>query len=122
MYDQKTHQGFFRHLVIREGVNTEQLMVNLSIALSNLDDEQTKIWEILLENFKADSLLKEVVTTFIITYNEGLSDTVKNEKSEAKVFWGDGFIHETLCFDTTPLRKGGAEGGGLTEETNQQDT
>ncbi|MDR0650155.1 MAG: hypothetical protein LBG59_01780, partial [Candidatus Peribacteria bacterium] len=41
VYDQKTHQGFFRHLVIREGVNTGQLMVNLSVCLANLNKEQT---------------------------------------------------------------------------------
>lgn len=38
-YDQKTHQGFFRHLVMREGVNTGQLMLNLSVANENLRDE-----------------------------------------------------------------------------------
>ncbi|MDR0281769.1 MAG: hypothetical protein LBI53_00100 [Candidatus Peribacteria bacterium] len=87
VYDQKTHQGFFRHLVIREGVNTGQLMVNLSVSLANLRDEQTKVWEELLEKLKEDVVLKEEVTTFLITYNEGLADTVKNDKSETKVFW-----------------------------------
>lgn len=98
VYDQKTHQGFFRHLVLREGVNTGQMMVNLSVSLSNLQGEETKLWEKLLEQFKADSLLKQEVSTFIITYNDGLADTVKNDKSEAKTFWGDGYIHETLSF------------------------
>jgi len=107
VYDQKTHQGFFRHLVIREGVNTGQLMVNLSVSLANLSDEQTKVWEELLEQLKADPVLREGVTTFLITYNEGLADTVKNDKSETKVFWGDGYIHEVLNFDATPLTKGG---------------
>lgn len=98
VYDQKTHQGFFRHLVIREGVNTGQLMANLSVSLSNLSDKQTKEWEALLESFKADPLLQEGISTFLITYNEGLADTVKNDKSETKVFWGEGVIHETLSF------------------------
>ena len=40
VYDQKTHQGFFRHLVIREGVNTQQMMLNLSVANENLRDEK----------------------------------------------------------------------------------
>lgn len=97
-YDQKTHQWFFRHLVIREGVNTGQLMVNLSVSLTNLDDEQTKLWEELLEQFKVNPTLKQQITTFIITYNDWLADTIKNEKSEMKVFWGDGYIHEKLVF------------------------
>jgi 23S rRNA (uracil1939-C5)-methyltransferase len=126
VYDQKTHQGFFRHLVIREGVNTGQLMVNLSVCLANLSDEQTKVWEELLEKFKVskilsqscetDLFLKEVVTTFVITYNEGLADTVKNEKSETKVFWGDGYIHEILNFDIPPLTKYGS-GDEMTEHS-----
>ncbi|MDR0651030.1 MAG: methyltransferase domain-containing protein, partial [Candidatus Peribacteria bacterium] len=96
---QKTHQGFFRHLVIREGVNTGQLMVNLSVCLANLNKEQTNIWEDLLGKFKQENHLTEQITTFVITNNTGLADTVKNETSETKVFWGDGYIHETLNFD-----------------------
>lgn len=99
VYDQKTHQGFFRHLVLREGINTGQMMVNLSVSLSNLQGEETKFWEELLEQFKADQLLKQEVSSFVITYNDGLADTVKNDKSEAKTFWGDGYIHETLIFE-----------------------
>ncbi|MDR0859763.1 MAG: methyltransferase domain-containing protein, partial [Candidatus Peribacteria bacterium] len=99
VYDQKTHQGFFRHLVIREGVNMGQLMVNLSVCLANLNTEQTKVWEKLLEKMEADSDLKSQISTFVITYNEGLADTVKNEKSETKTFRDDDFIHEKLLFD-----------------------
>ena len=96
-------------------------MVNLSISLANLNDEQTKVWEELLESFRADSLLKEEITTFLITYNEGLADTVKNDKSETKVFRGDGYIHEVLNFDATPLRKGGGdEGAGGSDQHAEQ--
>ena len=98
VFDQKTHQWFFRHLVIREWIHTEQLMVNLSISFGNLNEEQTKLWEQLMEDFKADEFLKKTVTTFVITYNEWLSDTVKNDQSETKVFWWDGYIHEQLNF------------------------
>lgn len=98
VFDQKTHQWFFRHLVIREWVHTEQIMVNLSVSFANLNEEQTKLWEQLMELFKANEFLKKNITTFVITYNEWLSDTVKNENSEAKVFWWDGYIHEQLQF------------------------
>ena len=97
-FDQKTHQWFFRHLVIREWIHTEQLMVNLSISFGNLNEEQTKLWEQLMEDFKTNEILKKNVTTFVITYNEWLSDTVKNDQSETKVFWWDGYIHEQLNF------------------------
>ena len=98
VFDQKTHQWFFRHLVIREWIHTEQLMVNLSISFGNLDAEQTKLWEQLMEDFQKNEFLKKNVTTFVITYNEWLSDTVKNDQSETKVFWWDGYIHEQLNF------------------------
>jgi hypothetical protein len=62
-------------------------MVNLSISFGNLDAEQTKLWEQLMEDFQKNEFLKKNVTTFVITYNEGLSDTVKNDQSETKVFW-----------------------------------
>lgn len=98
VFDQKTHQWFFRHLVIREWIHTEQLMVNLSISFWNLNEEQTKLWENLMENFKNNEFLKKNITTFIITYNEWLSDTVKNDQSEARAFWWEWYIHENLIF------------------------
>lgn len=58
-YDQKTHQGFFRHLVIREGVNTGQMLVNLCVCESNLTKEQVKIWESLKQCFMDSSLRPE---------------------------------------------------------------
>jgi hypothetical protein len=76
-------------------------MVNLSVALTNLNNEQTKIWESLLEQFKQEKNLTEQITTFVITYNESLADTVKNEKSETKIFRGEGYIHETLLFPSS---------------------
>lgn len=51
-----------------------------------------------MEDFKTNEFLKKNVTTFVITYNEWLSDTVKNDQSETKVFWWDGYIHEQLNF------------------------
>ena len=98
VFDQKTHQWFFRHLVIREWIHTWQLMVNLSISFWNLNEEQTKLWEQLMDNFKSNEFLKKNITTFIITYNEWLSDTIKNNQSEARVFWWDWYIHENLIF------------------------
>jgi hypothetical protein len=73
-------------------------MVNLSVSLANLDEKQIKIWEALLEQLKTDSFWREEITTFVLTHNEGLADTVKNEQSETKVCWGEGVIYEILNF------------------------
>ena len=51
-----------------------------------------------MEDFQKNEFLKKNVTTFVITYNEWLSDTVKNDQSETKVFRWDGYIHEQLNF------------------------
>jgi hypothetical protein len=89
VYDQKTHQGFFRHLVLREGVNTHQMMINLSISNENLSDEkgETQLREQFLEKIKADSFLQDQVSTMIISYNNGLADVVNNPETEIKTFW-----------------------------------
>lgn len=80
VYDQKTHSGFLRHLVVREGVNTGHFLVNLSVSeaqLPALHLEQT--WEDVKAALLADEFLKELVTTFVITVNDGLADVVKGE-------------------------------------------
>ena len=100
VYDQKTHQGFFRHLVIREGVNTQQMMLNLSVANENLRDEkwETHLREQFLEKLKSDSFLQEQVSTMVISYNNGLADVVNNPETAIKTFWGEGSIYEKLIF------------------------
>lgn len=103
VYDQKTHQGFFRHLVIREGFHTGQFLVNLSVADKNLKASQSKKRDQLLETLKKDELLKDKVTTFVITYNNGVADTINNKESETKTFRGDGCIYEKLIFDDAEI-------------------
>lgn len=98
MYDQMTHQGFFRHLVIRQGTNTDQFLVNLAVADNNLKTKNDKQWNRFLETLKADELLKQQVTTFVITYNNGLADIVRSNECETKTFRGEGYIHEVLRF------------------------
>jgi hypothetical protein len=82
-----THQGFFRHLVIREGTNTDQFLVNLSVADNNIKEKNTKKRENFLEILKKDTILNEKVTTFVVTYNNGLADTIRNNESVTKTFW-----------------------------------
>ena len=93
-----THQGFFRHLVIREGTNTDQFLVNLAVANDNLKDKNTSKRDTFLETLKHDVFLKEKVTTLVITYNNGVADIIRSKDCETKTFWGDGFIHEVLQF------------------------
>ncbi len=106
VYDQMTHQWFFRHLVIREGTNTQQFLVNLSISDSNLKDATRPVWETLLETLKQDAFLKEKVNSFVITYNNGLADTVRNNESQTSVVWWEWYIYEKLIFPSTQKTSG----------------
>jgi tRNA/tmRNA/rRNA uracil-C5-methylase (TrmA/RlmC/RlmD family) len=98
VYDQKRHSGFFRHLVIREGVQTGQLMVNLVIADAYLHESSTHTAqrESLQSILTEDKRLREQVTTFMITTNNGLADIVKTQDSSMNLLRGDGVIHEKL--------------------------
>jgi 23S rRNA (uracil1939-C5)-methyltransferase len=99
VYDQKTHKGFFRHLVIREGVNTDQLLVNLVVSDQFLVDEDKKqSWNDLLLKFQQDEYLTKMVTTFVVTYNNGLADITRSVDSETKIITGEGVIYDKLIF------------------------
>lgn len=101
VYDQKTHEGFFRHLVMREGVNTQQMMINLSVASDyfNISKEGAELWNALLEKIKADAFLQEKISTFVISHNNGLADIVNTPETQIQTLWGEGAIYEKLIFD-----------------------
>lgn len=93
-----THQGFFRHIVIRQGTNTDQFLVNLAVADNNLKTKNDKQRNRFLETIQTDEVLKNKVTTFVITYNNGLADIVRSQDCETKIFRGEGCIYEKLIF------------------------
>jgi len=84
-----THQGFFRHLMIREGINTDQFLINLSVADNQLKTKNDKQWNRFLDTLKTDEILKKKVTTFVITYNNGLADIIRSKDCETKTFRGE---------------------------------
>ncbi|HOQ78643.1 MAG TPA: 23S rRNA (uracil(1939)-C(5))-methyltransferase RlmD [Candidatus Absconditabacterales bacterium] len=99
-YDQKFNRGFFRHLVIREGVNTKQLMINLAVyPLDKKDKININNRENLKKTFKEDEFIKENITSFVITYNDGLADIVKGPNISTENIIGDGYIYEKLILD-----------------------
>jgi len=84
-----THQGFFRHLMIREGINTDQFLINLSVADNQLKTKKDKQWNRFLDTLKTDEILKKKVTTFVITYNNGLADIIRSKDCETKTVRGE---------------------------------
>lgn len=106
IYDQMTHQGFFRHVVIREGTNTQQFLVNLSVSENNLKEDGFSKWNTLMETLKNDTFLREKVNSFVITYNNGLADTIRNNESQTKTFWWEWYIYEKLIFQNSQKTSG----------------
>ncbi len=99
-YDQKIHKGFFRHLVMREGVNTQQMLINLSVATDKLEtSEQQEQREALQKTLLNDEYLQKEITTFVITENNGLADIVRGQDIVTKTLRGDAVIYEKLVFD-----------------------
>jgi len=74
------------------------MLVNLSVSDNNLKERLNEKREKLLEKLKKDKMLNKAIDTLVITYNNELGDTIKNDKSETKTFRGEGHIYEKLIF------------------------
>lgn len=98
VYDIKQHTGFLRHLVLREGVHTEQLLVNLVIAPKHFETvpPHQQIREQIQQQFLADQFLQERVSSFCITINNGLADVVKASDYALQILRGEGQYFEQL--------------------------
>jgi len=100
VHDQKTHEWFFRHLVFREAVNTDQILVNLVVADKYFEQtNRQNVREIMKENLKKDEFLRDKITTFLITNNNGLADTVRGPEITTETLRWDGFIFEKLILN-----------------------
>lgn len=85
-YSTKTHRGLLRHLVIREGKNTGDVLINLII---------------LGEDFpQADAFVEQLtaqvpeITSIVLNVNRRVSETSQGE--EERILWGQPVIHETV--------------------------
>lgn len=100
VYDQMRHDGVLRHLMIRQGKHTDQMMIILSIA-----DQQASLRDMALlrTTLLEDTKLRELVTTAVLVVNNGLADIIYDRDSQSEILWGDGLIREELHFDETKL-------------------
>jgi 23S rRNA (uracil1939-C5)-methyltransferase len=80
------HTGYLRHLVLRHGVNTNEIMVNLVV--SREDPE-------VFESY-AQALIERhpEITTLIETVNSGVASVAYGESE--RTFYGPGYIEEVL--------------------------
>ena len=84
-YDQKTHRGYLRHLVVREGRNTGQALVVLVTSTTEPFDPE----------FFIRSLTKfPEVRSIYWAVNDGEGETTN---VPSKLIWGEEAIEEELC-------------------------
>ena len=87
-YHKMSHEGFLRHLVIRKGINTNDILVNI-VTTSTKEDDLTDFLEG-LKNLK----LKGTLKTVMHTVNDKVSDIVVAEST--KLLYGEEFITDEL--------------------------
>ena len=85
-WDIRNHVGYLRHLVIRTGERTGEMMVNL--VTSEVDDDRTARLAAFLEADFPD------VTTFVNTINRGKAQTAFGE--EIRTIYGPGVIRDRI--------------------------
>jgi len=86
IYSTKTHEGFLRNLVIKQSHHSDDLMVNLVTSSEN--DE-------LMNDYK-ESLLTEIPRITTLVNNINLKKASVAIGDYEKVFYGDGFIYDTI--------------------------
>jgi len=78
---------------MREGVNTHNILVNLVVANDVADSlsthEREEQRKELKDIFATDALLRKQVTTFMITYNNTVSDAVSWKDTQQDILRGE---------------------------------
>jgi len=91
-YNSMRHEGFLRHLVVRKGYYTDEIVIHL---VSTTQDHHN--FEILGEELR-ELELKGKIVGFLHSLNDGLADVVKSD--EMRVIFGNKEYREKL-FDLT---------------------
>ncbi len=93
VYDQITHKWVLRHMLIRQGKNTDQIMVILSLSDKQISQDELRK---LKQTLSQDQILKSSIDTFVMIYNNWLADIVSWPESIIENLWWDGTISEVL--------------------------
>lgn len=87
-YNKKSHKGLLRHLIIRSGIGTSQMLINISTSSQEEFDESGFVN--LIESLE----LEHTVVGILRTINNDRADAVKKE--ELKILCGQDFYTEKL--------------------------
>ena len=86
-YDEITGRGFLRHVLIKRGFHSGQIMVVL-VAASPIIPAKNNFIRALLKEYPE-------ITTIILNLNDRYTSMVLGEKE--KILYGPGYIEDTLC-------------------------
>jgi 23S rRNA (uracil1939-C5)-methyltransferase len=99
VHDPKTHQWVFRHLVMRQWYNTNQILINLVVSDEQVNTEKlTDLWISFKKKLISDERLRKECTTLLLTYNNTVSDAVKRQDTDSDIIRWEGYIFEELHF------------------------
>lgn len=92
-YNKKSHKGLMRHLVLRRGIRTGDILVNIVTASDHSSGEffDEKAFVEMIRSLE----LENHVTGILRTINDGLADAVNCD--ELKVLWGDDHYTEEIA-------------------------
>ena len=88
-YNKKSHKGLLRNLIIRKGMRTGQLLVNIVTSSEEGFDEEAFAKAVL------DLKLDNKVVGILRTFNDSLADAVINQAG--RILWGSDHYEEKLC-------------------------
>ncbi len=86
VYSTETHEGYLRHLVIREGKRTDELMVNL-VTTNDWPEAMQNMTDLLLKHFPQ-------ITTIVNNITDRRSMVARGDRE--KVYFGQGWISEKI--------------------------
>jgi 23S rRNA (uracil-5-)-methyltransferase RumA len=96
-FHSRSHQGFLRHLVIRKGKQTGEILINLVTTSQDILDENTFI------DLCLNTELTGKITGILHTVNNNVADTVKSDQET--ILYGKGEFRDRLFdldFTITP--------------------
>ena len=90
-YDEKTHNGDLRHVVIRHSDSNGSCLVTLVINRTDIDSNLNKFCRVIFDNF-------EKINGVSINFNKNRTNVILG--SNTKCLYGEDFIEEKICTKT----------------------
>lgn len=93
-YKKMSHEGYLRHLLIRKGAKTGEILINL---VTSTQWNHEKPEAVVMEEFKGRLLaldLEGKIMGILHSYNDSMADVVQSDRTE--VLYGQDYLYEEL--------------------------